>query len=966
MLEAPVSPFDRRDFLKISTTLSAVRPAQPAAKPQPPEPVDPSPIVYHWCDADGKVRTRNMRAGEAVPIAGVAQRQAASGPLTVAPAGGLVAAWEADTHRTWAGRDFWANRLQDWQVRAGKLECLAAGPNMENRTVHLLTREVLPASEPMVISVRTGLLEANSGEGWSGFLIGAGAGKLDYRGAAVVHHLSGEGGGILAVLTMDGQLGFRDNRDEPSRNAYPVLAALPTERPRTLWEDIKLDLEAIPSGGGEYELRLTAWNYVSGEFIGAAAFAGVPAADLMGSLALVSSPVGDARGPRFWFRDVRTGGAKIRVAPERAFGPVACVMYTVSAGVMKLTAQMLPVDVAHQARVVLEYRKPGGQWSPAREAFIVTPGFTAHFRVEGWNMQSDHEYRLQYGGEIAYSGLIRRDPAQKQEIVVAATCCQQVTGRPADDSWGATGYRAPRGRWTKENIWFPYIEVVDGIRAQQPDLLLCLGDQIYESGSPTGRDHEGRCPELDYLYKWYFWCWSFGQIARDTPVVCLLDDHDIYHGNIWGMGGRRNVTGDDQDGGYLYDPEFVCMAQRTQTGHMPDPFDPAPIDNGITVYYTGFVYGGVSFAVLEDRKFKSPPVALKGIRPGLVKDGKLADPSYDIVSGTSPALELLGERQMKFLRSWVHDWRGAKLKLAITQTPLSSAQTDENGAMVPDLDANGWPMPARNRSIDLLRRGHVPSVAGDTHLPYVVRHGVDKHGDGIFQFSIPPVANKYRRWFDPSAPGHNRQAGAPSFTGDHVDGFGNKITLYAVANPKALPREILAAGGLTGDQRPAAASLERTKFYSRTEVSYAGVLDWHTILDRSLSPDGFGIVRMDKAAQTIRFESWPWTSSPKNGGGQHPGWPVTVTLAECDGRVPVEYLPDLKIRGIADPVVQVIDQTSGEIVFTTRAKDGFYRPGVFRHGRYKVRVGEPGTTRMKTIENVQSDPVAGRVIEVVL
>ncbi|MCL4402614.1 MAG: hypothetical protein M1436_08140, partial [Acidobacteria bacterium] len=240
------------------------------------------------------------------------------------------------------------------------------------------------------------------------------------------------------------------------------------------------------------------------------------------------------------------------------------------------------------------------------------------------------------------------------------------------------------------------------------------------------------------------------------------------------------------------------------------------------------------------------------------------------------------------------------------------------------------------------------------------------HGEGPVQFRIPPVANKYRRWFDPAAPGRNRQSGAPPFTGDHVDGFGNKITLYAVANPKVSPREILASGGLTGDQRPAAASSERTQFYSRTEVSYAGVLDWHTILDRTLSPDGFGIIRMDKAAQTIRFESWPWTSSLKNGRGQHPGWPVTVTLAECDGRVPVEYLPDLKISGIDDAMVQVIEADSGEIVYTTRAKAGFYRPGVFRHGRYRVRVGEPGTARMKTIDNLQSDPVAGRSIQVTL
>ena len=72
-----------------------------------------------------------------------------------------------------------------------------------------------------------------------------------------------------------------------------------------------------------------------------------------------------------------------------------------------------------------------------------------------------------------------------------------------------------------------------------------------------------------------------GQLARDTPAVVLLDDHDIYHGNIWGMGGRRNTSGDDQDGGYLYDPEFIRLAEGLQAWHLPDPWDAAQPETGI-------------------------------------------------------------------------------------------------------------------------------------------------------------------------------------------------------------------------------------------------------------------------------------------------------------------------------------------------------------------------------------------------
>ena len=49
------------------------------------------------------------------------------------------------------------------------------------------------------------------------------------------------------------------------------------------------------------------------------------------------------------------------------------------------------------------------------------------------------------------------------------------------------------------------------------------------------------------------------------------------------------------------------MVQRVQTSHLPDPFDPTPVLQGICVYYTDLLWGGVSFAILEDRKWKSAP-----------------------------------------------------------------------------------------------------------------------------------------------------------------------------------------------------------------------------------------------------------------------------------------------------------------------------------------------------------------------
>jgi len=42
---------------------------------------------------------------------------------------GIITDWENIAERYWLGRNFWGNRLQDWRIRAGRLECLEAGPN---------------------------------------------------------------------------------------------------------------------------------------------------------------------------------------------------------------------------------------------------------------------------------------------------------------------------------------------------------------------------------------------------------------------------------------------------------------------------------------------------------------------------------------------------------------------------------------------------------------------------------------------------------------------------------------------------------------------------------------------------------------------------------------------------------------------------------------------------------------------
>ena len=100
------------------------------------------------------------------------------------------------------------------------------------------------------------------------------------------------------------------------------------------------------------------------------------------------------------------------------------------------------------------------------------------------------------------------------------------------------------------------------------------------------------------------------------------------HGNLWGAGGKQSLTGAGHDGGYFKPVEYVKEVERAQTSHLPDAYDPMPVQRGIGVYYTSLNWGGISFAIIEDRKFKTGPLGV--IPPNLgPRPDHVTDPSYD-------------------------------------------------------------------------------------------------------------------------------------------------------------------------------------------------------------------------------------------------------------------------------------------------------------------------------------------------
>jgi hypothetical protein len=93
---------------------------------------------------------------------------------------------------------------------------------------------------------------------------------------------------------------------------------------------------------------------------------------------------------------------------------------------------------------------------------------------------------------------------------------------------------------------------------------------------------------------------------------------------------------------------------------------------------------------------------------------------------------------------------------------------------------------------------------------------------------------------------------------------------------------------------------------------------------------------------------------------------VTLDLNECYGRTPVARLPEIEVVGMEDPVVQVVDELTGEIVYTVRRRASRFALPVFAQGDYTVRVGEPGTRRWRSVEHLRADEERERPIRVEL
>ncbi len=475
---------------------------------------------------------------------------------------------------------------------------------------------------------------------------------------------------------------------------------------------------------------------------------------------------------------------------------VAFGLYTVSNSTLKLSAQLYPLYPDETREVRLEVKEDDA-WKEIQKQKINDLGWSALFRVEGWDDSKDTPYRIRHGEDAMFEGLIRKDPINKKEISIAAMSCN-----------------SNKDRGDRENY-------VRNINYQDPDIIFFAGDQSY--------DH------TEHTAAWLKFGQQFKELFRNRPCITIPDDHDVGQGNLWGEGGKKASSPAGSDGGYYYHHEYVKMVERCQTAHLPDPYDPTPIQQGIGVYYTNLIVGGIDFAIIEDRKFKSGPegkIPQIGPRPDHVRD-----PSYDPSSVDVEGLILLGDRQLKFLDDWADDTENVVMKAVLSQTGFCGGahiHGQKSNRLHADMDSNGWPQTGRNKALRVINKANAVHIAGDQHLATVIKHGIDEYDEGPWAFVVPALVNNYySRWWWPEdeQPGKNANDILP-WTGQYKDGFDNKITMHAYVNPESPSR-----GG------------------------------------------GYGLIRFKKEDKKVEIECWPRDVDLTTGTAkQFTGWPIEVEL----------------------------------------------------------------------------------------
>ena len=107
---------------------------------------------------------------------------------------------------------------------------------------------------------------------------------------------------------------------------------------------------------------------------------------------------------------------------------IAFGIYTLSNKTVKLTSQLFPLYPEESRDITLEINK-NGKWEKIKTNIVNEIGWSTTFKITDWDDSKDVKYRLSHGLGAEFIGLIRKNPTEKESIVLAAFSCNSNKDR---------------------------------------------------------------------------------------------------------------------------------------------------------------------------------------------------------------------------------------------------------------------------------------------------------------------------------------------------------------------------------------------------------------------------------------------------------------------------------------------------------------------------------------------------------
>jgi alkaline phosphatase D len=398
------------------------------------------------------------------------------------------------------------------------------------------------------------------------------------------------------------------------------------------------------------------------------------------------------------------GGFALLPRALRAAAPARLPDYPFTLGV----ASGYPADrsVVLWTRLAPHADQPGGGMPPADFALryevssdenfrrIVSRGeavaearfaHSVHQQVTGLDASRDYWYRFIVGDHVSATGRARTLPAAGARVdrlrMVVASCQNYEHGHYA--------------AWRHAT-------------AEAPQLILFLGDYIYESNARSGvRRHAGGVPLTLDEYRQRYAQYKADPLLQAAhavaPWFAVWDDHEVLNDYAGETPGRQ-------------EEHAVFMARRAAAyqawyEHLPVPPSMAPEGGGMRIYTHAGLGGLATLHLLDQRQYRSPEACPKPPQLGGLRV------FADCAERLDPARTMLGAEQERWLAAGLRRQQGAWTLIG-QGTPFG--QLDEAMGEQSEYWTDSWTgyPAARQRLLDALkdtRAANPVILGGDFH-----------------------------------------------------------------------------------------------------------------------------------------------------------------------------------------------------------------------------------------------------------